>query len=169
MQVTERSPGDIAKLRKLVRSQRDARTRDHLRAALLALEGKEAPEIVLMLGRSRRQVQKWVYDYRDGGIERLAPRKPPGRKMKLTAEREAAFKARFVSGPRPEDGVCAFRGKDAVRILEREFGVRYSLDGAYGVLHRLGLSCLRPRPRHEKQDLKRQQEFRERAPLLSGA
>ena len=71
MQVTERSPGDIAKLRRLVRSQRDARTRDHLRAALLALEGKQAPEIALMLGRSRRQVQKWVYDYRDGGIERL--------------------------------------------------------------------------------------------------
>ena len=33
------------------------------------------------------------------------------------------------------------RGEDACRILEREFGVRYTLDGVYDLLHRLKLSC----------------------------
>lgn len=167
MLITQRAHGDIAKLRKLVRLERDARKRDRLRAALLALEGKEAVEIAEMLGRSRRAVQEWVYAYRDGGVDRIHPKPQPGRKPKLSREREAEFKARFEAGPKPHDGVCTLRGKDAVRILKDEFGVQYTLDGAYDLLHRIGLSCLRPRPRHEKQDLVKQQKFRERAPLLS--
>jgi transposase len=169
MLITERAHGDIAQLRKLVRKERDSRKRDRLRAALLALEGKEACEIAEMLARSRRGVQDWVYLYRDGGIDALAPKPQPGRKTKLSSEREAEFKVRFAAGPKPEDGVCTLRGKDAVRILKQEFGVQYSLDGAYCLLHRLGLTSLRPRPRHEKQDPAKQQEFRERAPLLSPA
>ncbi|MFC1781069.1 transposase [Planctomycetota bacterium] len=38
------------------------------------------------------------------------------------------------------------------RLLEREFGVVYSLWGVYDLLHRLGYSCLCPRPQHEKAD-----------------
>ena len=53
-------------------------------------------------------------------------------------------------------------------ILEREFGVKYSLDGAYDLLERLGYSCLAPRPRHEKNDPAAVAQFKEQAPLLSG-
>ncbi len=53
------------------------------------------------------------------------------------------------------------------RILEREFGVKYTLSGACPLLHRLDYSCLAPRPRHEKQDLEAQRQIREdSAPLL---
>lgn len=169
MHVTEHTKGDLARLKALAKRERDAARRDRLRAVILALGGHEAAEIAGMLGRSRRQVQVWVYAYRDGGIDRIHPPRRTGRKRWLGPDEERAFAARFAAGPRPEDGVCTLRGKDAVRILEEEFGKRYSLQGAYDLLHRLGLSCLRPRPRHEKQDLKRQQEFRERAPLLFGA
>jgi hypothetical protein len=65
----------------------------------------------------------------------------------------------------PEEGVCTLRGKDAVRILEREFGVSYSLDGVYDLLERLNYSCLAPRPRHEKGDPAAQQLFKEQAPF----
>jgi transposase len=45
--------------------------------------------------------------------------------------------------------------------------VKYTLDGIYPLLHRLGYSCLAPRPRHEKQDLAAQRAFSEQsAPLL---
>ena len=58
------------------------------------------------------------------------------------------------------------RGRDVVAILEREFGVKYSLDGAYGLLERLGYSCLSPRPLHEKNDPAAVADFKARAPLL---
>lgn len=73
----------------------------------------------------------------------------------------------MLDGPREGDGVCTLRGKDAVRILNGEFGVAYSLNGVYDLLHRLGFSCLSPRPRHEKNDPAAMEAFKERAPLLS--
>jgi len=135
MLITERTHGDITQLKKLVRAERDARKRDHLRAAVLALEGREAVEIAIMLGRSRRQVQEWVYAYRDGGIERLSPKRPPGRRTKLAPEKEAEFKTRFTAGPKPEDGVCTLRGKNAVRILSvRSTKAIFHLDSAASTL-----------------------------------
>ena len=166
MRVTEREPGDVAALRGRVRSERNALQRDRYRAVLLALEGGEAAQIGKTLGRARRSVQDWVYAYRDGGIDRLQPRPRPGRPTKLPREREAELRARLDAGPRATDGVCTLRGKDVVAILEREFGVVYSLDGAYDLLERLGYSCLTPRPLHEKSDPAAIEAFKMHAPLL---
>ncbi len=167
MQVREREAGDRKRLGEAVRRERDARRRDRCRAVLLALEGREASTIAMMLGRSRRMVQEWVYAYRDGGIEAIHPPKARGRQPLLPRQREAELKARLDAGPRKEDGVCTLRGKDVQRILQREFGVRYSLQGAYDLLHRLGYSSLRPRPRHEKNNPQAMKKFKKAAPLLS--
>ena len=167
MKLSEREAGDVAELTRRARSESDALQRDRYRAVLLALEGEEAVKIAKMLGRSRRSVQDWVYWYRDGGIDELLPGKSPGRPTKLPREREAELKARLDAGPKPQDGVCTLRGKDVVSILEREFGVKYSLDGAYDLLERLGYSCLTPRPRHEKSDPMQVEQFKEQAPFLS--
>lgn len=167
MDVHERVQGDRDRLATLVKTERDVRRRDRCRAVLLALDGGEAARIAAMLGRSRRSVQEWVYAYRDGGIDAIHPPKRPGRTPKLPREREDELRARIDAGPTPADGVCTLRGKDVVRILDREFGVKYSLDGAYDLLERLGYSCLSPRPKHENQDPQAQERFKGDAPLLS--
>ena len=166
MRVVEREPGDVAELQRRVRAERHALQRDRYRAVLLALDGRDAPAIATSLGRARRSVQDWAYAYRDGGIDALLPKPRPGRPTKLPRDREAELKARLDAGPRPEDGVCTLRGRDVVRILEREFGVSYSLDGAYDLLERLGYSCLTPRPLHEKADPAAVANFKEHAPFL---
>jgi transposase len=167
MLVTERDLGDLQRLQELMDRERDAIRRDRYRAVRLALEGKEAVDIADRLDRSRRSVQDWVYAYRDGGIDGIQPKPRRGRNPKLPREREGELKARLDAGPRPEDGVCTLRGKDVVRILQQEFGVRYSLDGVYDLLRRLNYSCLAPRPRHEKGDPAAQQRFKEQAPFFS--
>lgn len=142
--------------------------RDRLRAARLALDGNEAMEIAATLGRSRRFVQEWVYAYRDGGVDAIKPGKSSGRPPRLPREKEQAFQARMLGGATEADGgVCVLRGADARRILETEFGVRYTLDGVYDLLHRLRLSCLAPRPRHRKNDPAVMQQWLDSAPLLS--
>ena len=166
MQVTERQAGDVAELIRRAKGERRAAQRDRCRAVLLAIEGQDAVAIAQALGRARRSVQDWVYAYRDGGIEQIQPKPRPGRPTKLPRERESEFKARVDAGPRLSDGVCTLRGKDVVRILESEFGVGYTLDGAYDLLHRLGYSCLTPRPVHEKNDPALVQHFKEHAPFL---
>jgi transposase len=168
MQITERAAGDADRLVRLARRENDAAQKDRLLCAAHALGGMETKEIQRALARSRGFVQRWVYAYRDGGIESLREAPRPGREPKLPREREAELKARLDAGPGPDDGVCTLRGKDVQRILECEFGVKYTLDGVYPLLHRLGYSCLAPRPRHEKQDPEAQKRFKEEsAPLLS--
>ena len=168
MRMTERNAGDVEELRRRAADERDALRRDRYRAVLLALDGEEAADIARALGRARRSVQDWAYAYRDGGVDAIQPRPRPGRAPKLPREREAELKARLDAGPGPEDGgVCTLRGRDVVRILANEFGVTYSLGGAYDLLARLGYSCLTPRPLHERADPAAVADFKERAPFLS--
>ncbi len=91
-----------------------------------------------------------------------------GSQPKLSVQQQQRFIERFKAGPREADGgVCRLGGKDGLRILQSEFGVDYSLNGGYHLLHRNGLSCLRPRPRHRKSDTRIQQQWLDSAPLLS--
>ena len=169
MELTEREPGDVEELGRRAAAERDALRRDRYRAVLMAIAGGEAAEIAAALGRARRSVQEWAYAYRDGGADAVQPKpRGGGRPTRLPRAREAELVARLDAGPRPADGVCALRAKDVVRILEAEFGVAYTLGGAYDLLHRLGYSCLMPRPRHEKGDPAERERFRAEAPFLSG-
>jgi transposase len=139
MRIHERVPGDVDELTRRAAAERNALRRDRYRAVLMAFAGDEAAEIAAALGRARRSVQAWAYAYRDGGLDAVQPKPRRGcRPTTLPREREAELVARLDGGPTPADGVCALRGKDVVRILEAEFGVTYTLGGAYDLLRRLG-------------------------------
>lgn len=166
MLVVERVPGDVAELQRLAGAEKHALRRDRYRAVLMAIEGWQAPQIAIALGRSRRSVQDWAYAYRDGGIPAIQPKRAKGANPKIPRHMEDQIRARLDAGPRPEDGVCTLRGKDIVRILEKEFGVTHTLGSIYGVLERLGYSHLSPRPRHEKADPQQVQQFKELSPFL---
>ena len=167
MHIKLHRPEDLTQLHQRGKQERDAKQRDRYRAVLLALDGHEAPAIARTLGRSRGFVQRWAYAYRDHGLEAIAPKRQTGRPPNLPATQEELFKERFLAEPTAADGVCTFRAKEAQRLLQEEFDVEYTLPGVYDLLHRLGLSCLMPRPRHRKNDPERMQQWVEEAPLLS--
>jgi putative transposase len=136
----------------------DAARRQWLGSALIA----EA------LSSSRRTARSWFSRDRDRGFNGLAPGKSKGHAPRLDPSRHAEFIARVRAGPREDDGVCTLRAKDARDILEREFGVVYTVKGVCDLMHRLGLSCLKPRPRHERGDPEAMRKFKdETAPSLS--
>ena len=174
MKVTLRDSADLPTLRERVRSEGNSKQRDRLRAVLLAAEGEdgrelEGDEIAKRLGRSPRFVDQWLARYRKGGVEAVKPGKAKGQKPKLPVEQHAAFKARLLAGPVDGDGgVCTLRGAQAKLILAREFGVEMALSAVYELMHRLNLSCLKPRPQHRKNDPKAVADWLERAPLLPG-
>jgi len=167
MQIKPHHPDDLEQLRQRSRQERNAKQRDRDRAVVLALEGHSAPTIARTLARSRRCVQIWVYAYRDRGLEALSPKPQPGCPSKLPVEKQPSFRERLLGGPTVRDGVCTLRAKDIRRILREEFGAEYTLAGVYDLLHRLGFSCLAPRPRHRKNDPAQMQQWVEQAPLLS--
>lgn len=167
MDVVVRGLGDEAALERGARRARDGRQRERCRGVLLAPQGFEAPQIADQLGRSRRFVQYWVYRYRDGGLDALQDRPRSGQPTRLPRWREAEFCARLDAEPPAAAGVCTWRGVDIVRLLRDEFGVTYTLQGVYDLLHRLGYSYLRPRPRHRQNDPRAMQVWLQDTPLLS--
>jgi transposase len=160
-----RSRLSVEELREIERGERDVGRSKRLQIVILALEGWTAPAIATSVGLSRRICQSWVYRFNADGLAGLEDhrggnQKPPA----LSAEQEQRFRQRLAAGPLPEDAVGTLRGEDFRRILASEFGVLRSLAGVYFLLHRLGYSCLQPRPRHRLADAAAQAQFRRDLP-----
>lgn len=171
MIITFHDAADEAELQSLISRATDAHQRDRCRAALLAARGHETQAIIDTLARSRGFVQRWAYAYRDGGPRALRAKPRGGSRARLDPRQQERLRQRLLAGPQADRdrGVCTLRGKDVQRILTQEFHQRYSLGGTYGLLHRMGFSCLRPRPRHKKNNPEAMEEFKTSAPFLSRA
>jgi transposase len=111
-------------------------------------------------GASRRTVQQWIARYNRGGIEELLDKPRSGRPALLSTKRAKQLARRIEAGPKDADEVSVFTGPAVVDLVEREFGVLYSLRGIERLLSRLGFSYLSPRPRHKKTDPQVQEEFK---------
>ncbi|HET7424284.1 MAG TPA: IS630 family transposase [Gemmatimonadales bacterium] len=150
----------LERLQEAAQQRRNTPAWTRVQAIFLAKQGDSAVRIAHSLGRSRRAVQAWVATYNRGGLEALADRPRPGRTPILPRHEEDRFRERLDAPPRPEDEVCTLRGGDIRRILEQEFGARYSLDGVYKLLDRLGYNDLMPRPQHPEAALEAQEFFK---------
>jgi transposase len=153
----------LDELRRLARAEREARMRIRVQAILLAKQGRTAEEIAETLGASRRPVQEWVRRYNHSGVDGLRHRPGQGRREKLSLAQRDRFVARIEAAAQPTDAVCTLRGRDFQRILKEEFGKLYRLSSVYALLHRLGYSCLMPRPRHPKADPAVQEAFKKKS------
>ena len=154
-----RSEPAAAELRRLARGESG---RVCQRALMIAnmLEGMGYEEAAQRVGLSRAAAYEWHNRYEEDGLAGLRDRPRPGRAPRVDAATAARLKERIVAGADLErDGVVAFRGVDAQRILNEEFGVACSLSSTYRLLHRLKLSWLAPRPRHPAADATAQAAF----------
>jgi transposase len=124
----------------------------------LAMQDLTCPQLVEMTGYPRRTIQRWVAKYNDESIDGLVDKSRTGRPTKLSVGKQGQFCKCVDAGP--TGTTATLYGMDIRQILRRNFGVVYTLDGVYKLLHRLGYSCLKPRPRHEKADPLIQEEFK---------
>jgi transposase len=148
------------KLQILYRTEKNAKLAQRIHGIYLARKGLSCPEIMNITGAARRTVQQWVSKYNQQGIVGLKDKPRPGTPTKLPRKKELKFRKRIEAGPTKADGVSVLNGPAIRRILECEFGILYSRQGLYDLLHRLGYSCLCPRPQHEKADPQIQAEFK---------
>ena len=148
----------------MYKAESNPRLARRIHGVYLAGIGHTCPEIIQIIGASRRAIQQWVQKYNNGGVEALKDKPRPGKPTTLPRHKERKFCRRIASGSSKQDGVSVLNGPAIKRLLEREFGVVYSLWGVYDLLHRLGYSCLCPRPQHENADPKALQEFKKSCP-----
>jgi transposase len=154
----------LSELKRLERCEKDADRARRLRIVILGMEGWTAPAVGMAVGLSRRVCQTWVARYNAAGLDGLEDQRGSYERMTLTAQQEAELIERIETGPREDDLVCSLRGQDFQQILANEFGVQRSLAAVYHLLHRLGYSYLRPRPRHRKADPQAIADFKQQWP-----
>jgi transposase len=157
MEVKDHLP--LSELKRLERVEKDADRAKRLRIVILGIEGWTAPAVAMAVGLTRRICQRWVRRYNDDGLAGLDDRRGHEPRLPLSPEDQERIRQRLDAGPTPEDEVCSLRGKDVQRILAQEFRLLRSLAGVYHLLHRLGYSYLRPRPRHRRADPDKQAAF----------
>jgi transposase len=149
----------LTELKRLERVEKDADRAKRLRIVILGIEGWTAPAVAMAVGLTRRICQRWVRRYNEEGLAGLDDRRGRESGLPLSLEDQELVRRRLDAGPTVRDEVCSLRGKDVQRILAQEFNLLRSLAGVYDLLHRLGYSYLRPRPRHRKADPEKQATF----------
>lgn len=152
----------LEELKQLAAEHRGSIFGIRLQAVILARNGKTAAAVGEALGFCPKAVILWISHYNRQGLDGLVEHHSPGRPCSLSPRQLEELQVRLNQGPRPEDGVTSLRGRDIQRIIQEHFGVLYSLDNIYNLLHRLGYSYLKPRPRHEKANPEAQETFKKR-------
>jgi transposase len=148
-----------AELRRLARRE-SGRVCQRVLMIANMLEGMEHEAAARLARLSRSAAYEWHNCYQEEGIEGLRDPPRPGRQVRVDAVTSTRFKERIVAGAALQrDGVVAFHGVDAQRILREEFEIDCSLSRAYRLLHRIKLSWLAPRPRHPEADATPQAAF----------
>ena len=144
----------------LIRKAKDGRVRQRLMAMKFIAQGHTIPQVATRMDIAERPLRKWLHRFNAQGPEGLKDAYRPGQPSKLNTEAIEQFKNRIRHGVTPTDNVCSLRASDIQQILQKEFAAYYSLGGTYFLLHRLGFSCLCPRPRHPQADAEAQETFK---------
>ena len=154
----------LDELRTLYRTEANARMARRIQAIWLARQGQTCQEIMGVTGAAQRTVFGWIAKYNRGGIDELLDRPRSGRPAFLNAQQQKQLAQRIQAGPREEDIVSVFNASTIDELVQKEFGVLYSLRGVQVLLGRLGFSYQCPRPVHENGDPQAQDAFKKTFP-----
>ena len=86
-------------LEQVLRTTPEAKLRHRVQIVLMAHRGRPHPEIAADTGTSQRSVQRWLNAYRDGGLDRLRPRKAKGAAPRLTDDLAPTLRQWVIDGP----------------------------------------------------------------------
>jgi transposase len=150
----------VKELSDLVRKAKDGRVRQRLMAMKFIAQGHTIPQVSARMDISERPLRKWLHRFNAQGPDGLKDAYRSGQPPKLNNKAIERFKSRVRQGVTQTDTVCSLRACDIQQILQKEFAAYYSLGGTYFLLHRLGFSCLCPRPRHQQADFQAQETFK---------
>ena len=148
-------------LRKVAKSESDARVARRILAIASALDGASRADAARAAGMDRQTLRDWVLRYNAYGLDGLADRPRAGRPPKLDAAEKAELLEVVLGGNDPEvSGLSAFTRDDLVRICAERFGKRLHATSMSRILNELGLSRQKTRRSHPQKDLAAQAAFK---------
>ena len=164
MHVVERH--SLEHLTRLAKRQTKVRRWVRLQVIIRAKRGETAAQVAAVMNVSRRTLQQWVHRYNTDGLEGLKDRRRPNHRHLTDAQEQQLVRHLYAAAEDPQGDIR--RGEDVRQWINGHFGVLYSLNGIYDLLHRLGYRYLMPRPRHRKADRQAQEAFKKTRWITSG-
>ena len=137
-----------AALRKLAKTETDARVARRLLAIANALSGMSRKEAAEAAGMNRQTLRDWVIRYNAHGVDGLHDCWGEGRPPRLEPKEQAELIRIVLVGPSAESGLSAFTREDLARVCEARFGTSFHPASLGRLLRRLGLSRQKARPSH---------------------
>jgi transposase len=140
----------------------DWREGRRLRAWELKQKGWKQQDIADALGVTKGAVSQWMKRGREGGVEGLRRKPPPGVRPRLSEERRRRLKGLLLKGAEAH----GFRGEvwtceRVAKLIRKEFGVSYHPAHVSRIVRALGLSLQKPARRSNQRDEKAIEHWKE--------
>ena len=140
-------------LRRLAKSENDARVSRRLLAIANALSGMDRKTAAEAAGMDRQALRDWIIRYNAHGLEGLRDRWGKGRPGRLEPDEQTELAAIILRGPDPEtEGLSAYTLADLARITQERFGKPFHPASMSRLVRRLGFSRQKARPSHPQKD-----------------
>lgn len=141
--------------------ERDAKAKIRLLAAIFRKEGKTYDEIGLTLKYPLTTISDWLSLIQLEGISRKSDIKQTGKPKRLTDEQIEKLKPILLKSPEEQNfKFTMWTTKLVIQLINKLYNVSYKPLQVRRILHRLDLSCQKPRPTHKKASKKAQEDFK---------
>lgn len=152
----------IKSLKIKIRLEQDADVRDRMRAIIFVAKAFTDAEIADRLGYSIQWVTKWIGRYKKGGLSGLLDGQGRGAVGFLTDEQIFLLYDEILAGPDPSSALSRYRISDVQSLIQKRFGVEFSLSGTHALMKRMKLSHVKPRPSHPKNDPRAMEDWKKK-------
>ena len=143
----------------LSKKEKHSRVRIRLLGLSHVKDGVPYRKVADMMKVEYVTVQNWVNSFSESGIEGLKEKGGRGKKPLFPEEKEGELKKIILKKQNLRNG-GRLVGNDIKKIINKHFGIEYSLRSTYTLLHKIGLVCISSRSKHPKSNEKMQEEFK---------
>lgn len=154
----------VGLLKRRYLAERDVRARQRLQAAFLRKQGRTLVEIAGVVGRPFNTVSDWLRHFEEEGLKSAKDKPRSGRPKRLTDTQLLALRNDLIKNP------AAFgypEGFWSTRLVQehvrKKFRARFVSRHMTRLLHKIGFSLKKPRPRNYRADKGAQERFKKKS------
>lgn len=153
----------ITELKELMSSEKNAKPRTRLLIALHRKKGESIDEIAETCTVPRRTVHGTLQRFQERGISAAFSVKQTGRPARLNPKQLSELRKRLLASPKASGFRESFwTTRMVIALVNREYGITYTLQWMWTLLRSMGLSCKKPRPTHYKSSSGASEAFKKR-------
>lgn len=123
--------------------------------AIIAAKRHGITQVSEIFDITRKSLMKWIKDFKNEGSEQLMVQGGRGRKVKINAQQLSIIELWINKNPNVTI-------KELKLMIEEHFTLEVSMATISRTLKKLSFSYITPRPKHSKQDVLMQDEFKKK-------